>query len=314
MSRNAPEHAKANLKKQLVQLNVRKSIATFITSQLDSGGADADMTHMAPPPRPKSVARGPSRAESLQPEAGIADSMLSEVAPPVEAVPMDPIHIYTQRELDDIFREMAPHFEGRETEHNWLARDKSTTKLRRMNKGNAPTEFHAAFVAGIKVMLDGILKVCNTLRTTMSTNGCQLVQELMVSLGSSMDASAEILLQTFIKMCAATKNIAAQNGNVTVDTIFSNVTYSRRLMEHVAFASQDKNVQPRIFSAGWVKTMIRKHKNPIEHSGGLDTLEKTLKRGLTDANPKVREAYRSTYWTFALVWPQKAQAYVNSIA
>lgn len=298
----APEYAKANLKKQLVQHNVRKTIATYINTQLDSAAMEAEMP--PPPPRPVSVAR----AASLQPETGIADSMLQEVAPPAEAVVMDPIHIYTQRELDEIFRDMAPCFEGKETEHNWLARDKNTLKLRRITKGNAPTEFHAAFVAGIKSLLDGIIKVCNTLRTTMSTKGCQLVQELANTLGPGIDPWSEILLQNFVKMCAATKNIAAQNGNVTVDTIFSNVTYSNRIMNHLTFASQDKNVQPRIFSAGWAKTLITKHKSPIEHHGGMDTLEKILKRGLTDANPKVREAYRSTYWTFALVWPQKAQA------
>lgn len=290
-----------NLKKQLVNLNVRKTIATYITSNLD-GSAPAEAEMPPPPVRPISAAR----AESLQPDTGIADSMLSELPPPSEPVSMDPLHVYTQRELDEIFREMTPHFEGKETEQNWMARDKSTTKLRRITRGNAPAEFHVAFVTGVKSVLDGILKVANSLRTTMSTNGCQLIQELAKTLGPSMDPWVEILLQSFIKMCAATKNIAAQNGNATVDAIFSHVSYSGRLLQHVSFASQDKNVQPRSYSAGWVKTLVRKHKSPIEHSGGLDMLEKIIKKGLTDANPKVREAFRSTYWTFALVWPQKA--------
>lgn len=302
MCRNAPEHAKVDLKKQLVNFNVRKTIATYINSQLSA--AAAPEVEMPPPPvRPISAAR----AETLQPETGFADSLLSEQPPPAEVVAMDPIHVYTQRELDEIFREMAPHFEGKETEANWLARDKSTTKLRRITKGNAPSEFHTAFLVGIKSLLDGILKVANSLRTTMSTNGCQLVQDLAKTLGPSMDPWVEILLQNFIKMCAATKNIAAQNGNMTVDTIFASVSYTARLMQHVSFASQDKNVQPRIHSANWVKTLVRKHKSPIEHSG-LDTLEKIMRKGLSDANPKVRESYRSTYWTFALVWPQRAEA------
>ena len=220
---------------------------------------------------------------------------------------MDPIHIYTQRELEDALRDMAPCYEGRESETNWLARDKNCTKLRRILKGNAPSEFHAAFIVGIKSLLDGILKVANTLRTTMSTNGCQLVQELAKTLGAAIDPWVEILLQSFIKMCAATKNIAAQNGNTTVDAILQNVSYHGRLLQHVSLASQDKNVQPRTCSASWVKTLIRKHTSHIEHSGGLDTLDKLIKRGVTDANPKVREAFRSTYWTFALVWPQRAE-------
>ncbi|KAJ4289008.1 suppressor of tub2 mutation [Kalmusia sp. IMI 367209] len=305
--RTAPEHGKANLKKQLASANVRKTIATYITSHID--GASSAEAEMPPPPvRPISAAR----AESLQPDVGFAESMLIEQPPPSEPVTMDPLHIYTQRELEDIFRDMAPPFEGKESEQNWIARDKNTTKLRRITKGNAPTDFHGAFIVGIKSLLDGILKVANSLRTTMSTNGCQLVQELAKALGPSIDPWVEILLQSFIKMCAATKNIAAQNGNATVEAIMSNASYTSRVLSHVSFASQDKNVQPRSFSSGWVKALIRKHKAQIEHSG-LDALEKILKKGLTDANPKVREAYRSTYWTFALVWPQKAQAIFDTL-
>jgi CLIP-associating protein 1/2 len=310
--KSAPEHAKANLKKQLISTNVRKTIATFITAHLDDGASASHNEEMPPPPqahapappRPISV----HRAESLQPDRGFADSLASEQPPPTETVSMDPIHIYTQRELDDMFRDMAAPFEGRESEQNWLARDKNTTKLRRVLMGNAPSEFPGAFMAGIKSLLDGILKVANTLRTTMSTNGCQLVQELAKTLGHAIDPWVEILLQSFIKMCAATKNIAAQNGNITVEAILSNVTYNSRILQHVSFAGQDKNVQPRTHSANWVKTLIRKHKSQIEHSGGLDSLEKIIRKGVTDANPKVRESYRSTYWTFALVWPQRAEA------
>ncbi|KAF1942252.1 hypothetical protein EJ02DRAFT_422333 [Clathrospora elynae] len=310
----APEHAKANLKKQLVSLNVRKAIATYITAHLDDAATSKD-ADMAPPPPLAPVARPiPSkRAETLQPEHGIADSFASEQAPATETVVMDPIHIYTQRELEDVFRDMAPHYEGRENEQNWLARDKNCTKLRRILKGNAPHEFHGAFIAGIKSLLDGILKVANTLRTTMSTNGCQLVQELAKTLGSAIDPWVEILLQSFIKMCAATKNIAAQNGNITVDAIIQNVSYNSRLLQHVSMASQDKNVQPRTHSANWVKTLIRRHTSHIEHSGGLETLDTLIRRGVTDANPKVREAYRSTYWTFALVWQKRAEKMFDTL-
>ncbi|KAH7385569.1 protein STU1 [Phaeosphaeria sp. MPI-PUGE-AT-0046c] len=312
---SAPEHAKANLKKQLVATNVRKAIATYITAHLDGAATAAAPREeeLPPPPPPQRERPLPTqRAHTLQPDHGIADSLAAELPPPTEAVVMDPIHIYTQRELDDIFRDMAPCFEGKENEQNWLARDKNTTKLRRILMGNAPSEFTGAFIAGIKSLLDGILKVSNTLRTTMSTNGCQLVQELAKTLGHAIDPWVEILLQSFIKMCAATKNIAAQNGNTTVEAIISNATYNSRIMQHVSFASQDKNVQPRTHSASWVKTLIRKHKAYIEHTGGSEALEKIIRKGVADANPKVRESYRSTYWTFALVWPQRAEAMFES--
>lgn len=308
----APAGAKVNLHKQLAAHNVRKATVAFITSQIDDAAAAAaalDEEHPEPAPAPvRERALPTARAKTLQPDTGFADSLAAEQPPPAETVSMDPIHVYTQRELEDMFRDMAPPFEGRESEQNWIGRDKNTLKLRRILKGNAPTEFHAAFMAGMASLRDGILKVANSLRTTMSTNGCQLVQELAKTVGPAIDSWVEILLQTFIKMCAATKNIAAQNGNATVDALLSNVSFNNRILQHIQFASQDKNVQPRIFSAGWVKTLIRKHKSHIDHSGGLDSFDKILKKGLTDANPKVRESYRSTYWTFALVWPQKAEA------
>ncbi|OCK86069.1 protein STU1 [Lepidopterella palustris CBS 459.81] len=305
--RNAPEHAKSDLKKQLATFNVRKTIASYIISHLSS----------SIPPEPdfstSATSASATPAEPFKPNASLADSVLSEAPPPPEVVPMDPIYVHTQRELEDIFRDMAPPFEGKESEGNWLARDKNVLKLRRITKGNAPSEFHGAFVTGIKSLLDGILKVANSLRTTMSTNGCELIQELAKTLGPAMDPWTEILLQNCIKMCAATKQIAAKNGNITVDAIFSNVSYSSRLLQHVSFASQDKNVQPREFSMAWLKTLIRKHKSQIEHSGGLDVVDKTLKRGLADANPKVRERSRAAFWMFAQIWPQRSEAILATL-
>lgn len=111
-----------NLRKQLVALNVRKTIANYITSHLDDETTAPEPEALPPPPvRPINV----GRAATLQPDTGFADSLNVEVPPPVEPVSMDALQIYTQRELDDIFREMAPHFEGRESEANWLHRDKS---------------------------------------------------------------------------------------------------------------------------------------------------------------------------------------------
>lgn len=206
---------------------------------------------------------------------------------------------------------MSPCFEGREDESNWKPRDNSVLKLRRLLKGNAPSDFQAGFVVGVKGLLDGILKVANTLRTTMSTNGCQFFQELASTMGPAIDSMVEILFQSFLKMCSATKHISSQNGNATIDVILYHVSYNNRLSQHVWSAAQDKNVQPRIYAAGWLKSILKKqshNKTTFEHSGGLDLAEKSIKKGLADANPKVRENMRATYWFFAHHWPSKGDA------
>ena len=227
---------------------------------------------------------------------------------------IEPAYVNTHRELEEIFRQMHPHFEGRESEQNWLHREKSILKLRQLTKGNAPKDFQVPFLAGIKGLLDGILKVANSLRTTLSTNGCCLIQELARAAGAGLDPMVEILLQNFVKLCAGTKKISSQNGNLTVDIVCANVSYNVRTLQHIWAACQDKNVQPRSFATGWLKTIITKHRHhrgQLEHAGGLDYIEKCIKRGLADANPGVRESMRKTYWVFAGSFPDRAERYAT---
>lgn len=282
--------------------NVRHQIQSQVLSQIGST------------PVPEADLAASTRSlPTIDHAAHFSESINSEASkpPPKEEVPLDPIYLHSQRELEDMIRDMLPHFEGREEEFNWTPRDKSVTKLRRVTKGNAPSDFHVAFTHGIKTMQEPILKAANSLRTTISTNACQLVQELARTLGPAMDSMVEIFLQSFIKMSAATKHIAAQNGNITVDTLFQYVSYNVRLVQHVSFASQEKNAQPRTHAAGWIRTILERqagHKSHFESTGGLDLVVNIIKKGLADANPKVKEAMRATYWTFAKSWPDKAEA------
>ncbi|KAL0264909.1 suppressor of tub2 mutation [Diplodia seriata] len=306
--RNAPDHAKNDLKKKMNSHNVRKTITNYIISNLGLPGAtdvDTKPAMVSVPTLP--VLPSEARAESVGPESR---------PPPAETISMEPLYVYGHRELEDMFRDMHQHFEGRESEHNWLPREKAVLKMRRMLKGNAPTDHESVFIAGVLSLRDGILKVANSLRTTHASNGCQLVQELARTLGPAIDPMVEIMLQNFIKMCANTKSIAAQNGNATVDTIFAYATYTNRMMQHVAFACTDKNVQPRQFSAGWLKTLLQKnvsHKSHFEHAGGLDSAINSMKKGLVDANPKVRENFRATYWAFAKMWPDRAEGIMETL-
>jgi CLIP-associating protein 1/2 len=289
------------LKKQLKNFNVRPTIVAAITATLGSGNAPepAEQIITEIPSRP-TLSTSVSSVSSVRPSTPVIEAKVEQV---------EPSYVNTQRELDDTFRDMYPFFEGKESEQNWLKREQSCTKLRRLNAGNAPSDFHDAFLVGIKGLLDGILKAVNSLRTSLSKEGCSVVQEIARTAGPGLDPMVEILLQNLIKLCGGTKKISSQQGNVTVDIIISKVSYNIRIMQHIFAACQDKNVQPRTYATGWLKTLLKKeahHKSHIEHTGGLDLIEKCIKKGLADANPGVRENMRSTFWAFAQIWPAKA--------
>lgn len=229
---------------------------------------------------------------------------------------VEPMYVNTQRELDDIFREIHTYFDGKETEQNWLKREESMTKLRRLLAGNAVSDFHDSLLASLRSLLDGILKAVNSLRTSLSKEGCSLVQEMARIYGPGIDPMVEILMQNFIKLCGSTKKIASQQGNATIDAIVSKVTFNARILQHIWAACQDKNVQPRTYATGWLQTVLKKeahHKSHIEHGGGLDVVEKCLRKGLADPNPGVREKMRATYWTFSGIWPARAKTIMDSL-
>ncbi|KAK4134229.1 ARM repeat-containing protein [Trichocladium antarcticum] len=312
--RNSPGPAKSDLKKQLKNFRVRPAIEQAIVKELNpTASAPTWQTESfdepappPPPPRPTLAASVSSRAERPVTPA-VVDN-------PADAV--EPSYVNTHRELDEILREMHLCFEGRETEQNWLKREESIIKLRRLLAGNAATDFSEQFFNGLRALLDGIIKGVISLRTSLSKEGCSLVQDIARVYGPAMDPIVEIIMQTFIKLTGSTKKIASQLANTTVDTIIARVTYNARIMQHIWLACQDKNVQPRLYASGWLKTVLAKeahHKSHVEHSGGLDVVEKCIKKGLADANPGVREKMRATYWTFSGIWPARAEAIMTGL-
>ncbi|PHH71498.1 hypothetical protein CDD80_5233 [Ophiocordyceps camponoti-rufipedis] len=296
--KTAPNAAKSDLRRQLKNFKVRPAIEQAIVKTLGPTG------------RPET----PSDARPVNLTASVSSLTSERATTPVTESPaeaVEPMYVNTHRELEDLFRGMAGHFDGKETEQNWMKREQSMSTLRKLMAGNAPADFADAFLTGLRAMLDGIIKAVNSLRTSLSKEGCGLVQDMAVTLGPAMDPMVELLMQTLVKLSAGTKKISSQLANVTVDTIIARVTYTGRLMQHVWGACQDKNVQPRLYATGWLKTLLKKeghHKSHVEHGGGVDMMEKCIKKGLGDANPGVREKMRSTYWAFWAVWPAKADA------
>lgn len=308
--RNAPNAAKSDLKKQLKTYKVRPAIEQAIVKELVP--TRSTTPGLGTEPEPEAM---PEPVRAIRPNlAASMSSMSSErpITPMPEVRPdtVEPSYVNTSRELEDILREIGPWFEGRESEHNWLKREQSIHKLRRLIAGNVASDFSDQFLVALKALLDGIIKAILSLRTSLSKEGCSLVQDMAMTFGPGIDPMVELLMQTFIKVAAATKKIASQQANVCIDTMISRVTYNNRIMQHVAGAVQDKNVQPRLYAAVWLKTLLNKekhHKNHVEHTGGLDLIEKSIKKGLNDPNPGVREKMRATYWTFAGIWPARAE-------
>ncbi|KAI3394217.1 hypothetical protein diail_3032 [Diaporthe ilicicola] len=312
--RDASGTAKADLKKQLETFKVRPAIKQAIVKELIPRATTPAPDENGPAELPRPASR-PNLAASMSSISTFSDRPITPM-PDTRTETVEASYLNTTRELDDMFTQMHAHFDGRESEHNWMLREQSINKLRRLMAGNAVSDYHDQFLAGMRGMLDGIIKAITSLRTSLSKEGCSLVQDIAINYGPGMDPMVELLMQTFVKLAAATKKIASQLANVCIDTMIGRVTYTNRIMQHVAFACADKNVQPRLYATEWLKTLLKKeaqHKSHIEHNGGLELIEKSIKKGLTDPNPGVREKMRATFWTFHGIWPARADALMDTL-
>jgi len=47
-------------------------------------------------------------------------------------------------------------FSGKESEQNWLIRERGINKLRSLTRGDAASQYPGVFVNGLKLIMDGI--------------------------------------------------------------------------------------------------------------------------------------------------------------
>lgn len=315
-----PKVAKAVQHKAVkpVEPKVIKPVEADVVSQIESKTIKAAQPRAVKPDElkaakaiePRVIKQGkPKTLEELIAEYGPEAYEELDAAAKKKLEDTLPMDIDSKRDLEDFFREIRPHFEGKETEDNWTLRERAIIKMKRLAMGNAPHRYRDTFIGGVRGLLDGILKAAISLRTSTSLAACHLIQEVAKVAGANLENGVEIILQTMVKACGNTKSIAAGNANVTVITIFEHVPYNARLLYHISAAVHDKIVRPRIYATVWLKTIIDRHaphKGVIEHGEGLATIMKCIRDGLNDSSKDVRDSMRPTYWSFWLVWPGKA--------
>ncbi len=214
---------------------------------------------------------------------------------------------YVESEDDLLYQVdlMSPDFEGKETEFNWIKREKHVIEIRALLRGNAPGDFPDAMKTFLKMLTGAIGKAISSLRTTLSSHACQLVKDAAIIMGIQIDSLFDAFLVPLIKLTAATKKLAQQNAHMAICAVFANMGYRSRIMTQIDLTFQEKNVQPRLFCGTWLHILILAHRNKrkvLESTSGMKIIEKCITKGLVDANPSVREVMRSTYWALYEVW------------
>ncbi|KAJ6516109.1 clasp N terminal-domain-containing protein [Mycena sanguinolenta] len=345
--------ARADLKKEMTKKNVRKTIVESVLSKLlgvggsvggsgpqsREGSENGDTTMKPIPPslvlagrRPTTTSstgalsrtasvhsaqsnnsRPPSRA------AAVSDSPASEMATPTaENSEIQPVYIASSRDLENEFAAMHKPFDGKENEHNWADRERAILRVRGMLKGEVHLRYTESFLGSLKDFIQMSLKTLASLRTTVATNTCALYNEMAIALGAAMDPHLDTLFTNLLRMAGFTKKLTAQQSQASVSALIEHTSTPPRMLLPLLWTTmQEKTAQARAYGIAHLKQYIEVHgqrsKHAIENSGGLEILEKSLKKALADPNPAGRETARLCFWVFDGIWRERGVALLGTL-
>ena len=127
----------------------------------------------------------------------------------------------------------------------------------------------------------------------------------------------EQILLNLLRMAGFTKKIAAQASQASVSTIIQTTSGQPRTFI-AAFSNtlQDKMTQARAYAVEHLKLYIETHaertKHTIESTGAIETLDKSVRKALLDANVGVRQNARALFWAFEGVWKERGRTILEA--
>lgn len=223
--------------------------------------------------------------------------------------------------LETLAQDSITVFLGKETEFNWAERERTILHWRKLLRGNSFLRSPDILLACLRDLTEGICKAITSLRTTLSTHGCQLVKECAIILRASFDPVADAIMPALVKLCSATKSIASNNANMAMCAIYCNSSYNHKLLQRVYAASNDKNSLPRQFSTLWLQILLIRFSTNQNFSTphgasnitGSEVTSKILTKLLTDANAAVRQVAKECYWCYAEIFPNDANQLLSTL-
>ncbi|KAJ1736008.1 suppressor of tub2 mutation [Coemansia biformis] len=222
---------------------------------------------------------------------------------PSQSVPADVKvhHVPSKGSLAAEFSRTVDVFSGRETESNWIQRERAIGLYRGIVWGNAATELRDELVGQLKEHMHQILQAVGSLRTSLSAYSMGLCDDVSVRLGPHASAVFDPIVDALVKQCAQTKKIGAQRAALSLTTAFQNFPLRVKGIEKLQLRMSEKSAVLRLAVVMTCIGALRSHGPRIDPADRrfddtLTAIGAIARAGLTDAQPSVREPARELVW------------------
>lgn len=154
----------------------------------------------------------------------------------------------------------------------------------------------------------------HTLRTTLALTCCSTVVTLSALGSSLLDPHLEQLLTNLLKLTTNTKKLVATAACTAIESLLKTCTpIHLRNISLIESRGSEKNPAGRVAVCNFLRLILEEsmgstwNAEALEKSGGLEVIERGVKRGLTDASPVAREQSRAAWGLLKEGWPDRAE-------
>ncbi|KAI8996900.1 clasp N terminal-domain-containing protein [Pilobolus umbonatus] len=225
---------------------------------------------------------------------------------------VEPIQIWNGKDLENEFTQMLSAFKDKESEFNWEAREKYILRLKGILRGNATEKYLDVLMSGMRLLIDGIVKSVESLRTQLAVKTLSLVSDIGVYIGKHLDTYIfEQLLMCMFRCSSLTKKLVASASLQTTITFISHASFYPRVFSMLASSIGEKNSQIRLYAVIYAKTVLQVHagrennRTLMDRMNATDHCELIITKGLHDPTPAVKEASREAFWLFWEYWRER---------
>ena len=160
-----------------------------------------------------------------------------------------------------------------------------------------------------KFFVDAMLQSALSLRTSLSLAGLSVMGNFINSFSTRIiDTVAEQLFNGLVKASSQSKKIISTEVSHVFQQLLEKTSHGTRFIPQLFALIDDKNVHLRENCIQALSIILKSSKKEqIEKSGHFSLIEKSMDKGLTDAQPHIREHHRDLFYTYQHTWPGKAK-------
>lgn len=209
--------------------------------------------------------------------------------------------------LNEIEKELH-HFEGRETEHNWLPRQKAIQKYRAMlpaiNTGQLSL---LAVKDGMRMLTRPLCETITSMRTTLVLEAMNAIKDTaQIYQSNTFSEVFDPFYEVLAKISSGVKKITSSMAHVTMCTlIIKSPVVSTRQFATISQECRSIKGFQQVYALYWLKIVIVTCY--ARSSSLLDKqmeIEKIIVKSVSFADKEVRVAGRDLLWDVKCLWPE----------